>query len=96
MTRFSFRAVRPVKMTSSTSTTVIPSTEKGTWVPMTTGASAMVLKSSRYRVMSSSPTGMSTPSSREMFLPQLLSQGDPTGFDAQLQAEVVAAVVFFP
>lgn len=39
------RAVRPVKMTSSTSSTVLPSTEKGTWVPLTTGISAMVLRS---------------------------------------------------
>ena len=73
-------AVRPVKITSSTSTTVLSTTGKGTLVSDTMGSADTLERSSRYMAISSSPTGISLPSISAMFLASLLARGMPRVF----------------
>jgi len=71
------RIVRPVKSTSSTRTTFLPSSEKGMSVLPIWRALPDFMMSSRYSVMSSLPTGTGTPSIWEIFFPSLSASRTP-------------------
>ena len=71
------RAVRPVKMTSSISTTCLPVVSNGISVELTTGSGVTLDISSLYMVISSLPKGTSIPSTAFIFSAIILASGTP-------------------